>query len=97
MLTQVPNRRRFEELAQRALQTDEPGSATLLLVESVVPPGNAPHFAKSLDLDMLVFVGGRERTEQEFATLLSRAGFTLDRVVPTISTISLVEAHPGRP
>jgi hypothetical protein len=74
-----------------------PAGATLLLVESVVPPGNAPHFAKSLDLDMLVFVGGRERTEQEFATLLSGAGFTLDRVVPTISTISLVEAHPGRP
>jgi len=33
MLTQVPNRRRFEELAQRALQTDEPGSATLLLLD----------------------------------------------------------------
>ncbi len=33
MLTQVPNRRRFEELARRALQTDEAGSATLLLVD----------------------------------------------------------------
>jgi hypothetical protein len=73
-----------------------PAGATLLLMESVVPPGNRPHFAKSLDLDMLVFVGGRERTEQEFAILLARAGLTLDRVVPTISTISLVEAHPGR-
>ena len=33
MLTQVPNRRRFEELAHRALQADAPGSATLLLVD----------------------------------------------------------------
>ena len=33
MLTQVPNRRRFEELARRALQADEAGSATLLLVD----------------------------------------------------------------
>ena len=33
MLTQVPNRRRFEELARRVLQLDEPGSATLLLVD----------------------------------------------------------------
>jgi len=33
MLTQVPNRRRFEELARRALQADDPGSATLLLVD----------------------------------------------------------------
>ena len=33
MLTQVPNRRRFEELARRALQADAAGSATLLLVD----------------------------------------------------------------
>lgn len=33
MLTQVPNRRRFEELARRVLQLDEAGSATLLLVD----------------------------------------------------------------
>jgi diguanylate cyclase (GGDEF)-like protein len=33
MLTQVPNRRRFEELARRALQSDEAGSAVLLLVD----------------------------------------------------------------
>jgi diguanylate cyclase (GGDEF)-like protein len=33
MLTQVPNRRRFEELARRALHADEPGSAVLLLLD----------------------------------------------------------------
>jgi diguanylate cyclase len=33
MLTQVPNRRRFEELAHRVLQADAPGSAALLLVD----------------------------------------------------------------
>jgi diguanylate cyclase (GGDEF)-like protein len=33
MLTQVPNRRRFEELARRALQSDDAGSAALLLVD----------------------------------------------------------------
>ena len=73
-----------------------PRDATLLLLESVVPPGNTPHFAKSLDLDMMIFVGGRERTERQFETLLDRSGFRMTRVVPTISTISLIEAHPGR-
>lgn len=72
-----------------------PVGSTLLLVESVVPPGNAPHLAKSLDLDMMLFVGGRERTEQEFRTLLDRAGFRVTRVVPTASAVSLVEAAPG--
>jgi len=69
---------------------------TLLLLESVISPGNAPHFAKLLDLDMMVFVGGRERTARQFDALLDRAGFRLTRIVPTISTISLIEAVPGR-
>ncbi len=80
----------------RTVRRHMPDDATLLLMESVVPPGNVPHFAKSLDLDMLAFVGGRERTEREFDTLLDRSGFRMTRVVPTISTISLVEARPGR-
>lgn len=73
-----------------------PLGATLLLMESVVPPGNGPHFAKTLDLDMMLFVGGRERTERQFTTLLDKAGFRPTRVIPTISTISLIEAVPGR-
>ena len=72
-----------------------PEGSTLLLLESVVPPGNSPHFAKTLDLDMMIFVGGRERTEQQFDALLDRAGFRVTRVIPTISTISLIEAVVG--
>jgi hypothetical protein len=72
-----------------------PRGAILLVLESMVPPGNAPHFAKSLDMDMMLFVGGRERTEQEFATLLHRAGFRPPRVTATASTLSIIEAVPG--
>jgi O-methyltransferase domain/Dimerisation domain len=77
------------------VRRDMPVDTTLLLLESVVPPGGGPHFAKTLDLDMLLFVGGRERTEQEYAALLGRAGFALTRVVPTISPVSLLEAQPA--
>ena len=77
------------------LRRHMPADATLLLIESVVPAGNAPHLAKSLDLDMLLFVGGRGRTETEYAALLEGAGFRMTRIVPTISTISLVEARPA--
>lgn len=70
--------------------------ATLLLLEGVVPPGNMPSFEKLLDLDMMLFVGGRERTEAQFRALLDRAGFRLARIIPTISTISIIEAVPGR-
>jgi hypothetical protein len=77
------------------VRRDMPAGATLLLLESVVPPGGGAHFAKSLDLDMLLFAGGRERTEQEFAALLGRAGLEMTRIVPTISMICLVEARPA--
>lgn len=69
----------------------KPGS-TLLIVESVLPEGNQPHFGKLLDMVMLVMPGGEERTEPEYAALLAKAGFRLTRVVPTESAVSVVEA-----
>jgi hypothetical protein len=69
-------------------------SATLLLVERVVlGPNEGPDVAFS-DLNMLVGPGGQERTEAEYAALLTTAGFRLTRVVPTTSGFSVVEAEP---
>ncbi|MHB8736088.1 MAG: methyltransferase [Terriglobales bacterium] len=67
----------------------------LLLVETVIPEGPEPHFGKLLDLQMLIIAGGMERTEAEFRTLLAGAGFRLQRVVPTKSPVSVVEAVPA--
>ena len=64
----------------------------LLIVEMVLPPGDAPHPGKVLDMVMLVLIGGQERTEAEYADLLHRAGFRLSRVVATHSPVSVVEA-----
>ncbi len=64
----------------------------LLIVEMVLPPGDAAHPGKMLDMVMLVLLGGRERTESEYASLLSKAGFRLTQVVPTGSSASIVEA-----
>jgi hypothetical protein len=67
----------------------------LLIVEMVLPPGDVPHPGKVLDVVMLVVSGGRERTESEYAALLAKAGFRLNRVVPTASPVSVVEAVPA--
>lgn len=48
-----------------------------------------------LDMMMLVGPGGRERTQQEYGSLLGEAGLRLDRVVPTESAVSVVEATPA--
>jgi hypothetical protein len=70
-----------------------PAHARLLLVESVIPPGNGPFFGKWLDVNMLVMPGGRERTEPQYRTLLGEAHFRLTRVVPTVMEVSVIEAE----
>jgi hypothetical protein len=67
----------------------------VILLESVVQPGNVPDFAKLIDLEMLLFPGGRERTADEFSDLFARAGFELTRIVPTESPLSVIEARPS--
>jgi hypothetical protein len=66
--------------------------ARAVLVEAVIPPGDAPHLAKSTDLTMLAMMSGRERTAQEYETLLASAGLRLDRIVPTPTPFSFIEA-----
>ncbi len=69
-------------------------SGRLLIIEMVLPDGDVPHPGKVADMEMLVMSGGRERTEQEYGTLLGKAGFRLARVVPTETATSVVEAIP---
>lgn len=64
----------------------------LLIVEFVLPPGNVFHMGKMTDMIMLAIPGGEERTEQQYRELLAKAGFRLERVVPTNSAASVVEA-----
>jgi len=73
------------------VEAAEPG-ARVVLVEAVIPPGDAPHPAKVVDLTMLAMMGGRERTAEEYQALLDSAGFTLDRIVPSPTPFSFVEA-----
>jgi hypothetical protein len=64
----------------------------LLILESVIQPGNATSFTKFLDLAMLVMTGGHERTELEYRTLLKTAGLRLTRVIPTQIEMNVIEA-----
>lgn len=69
-----------------------PGSR-LLVVEMVIPPGDDFHPSKLSDMIMLAFTpGGCERTAEEYGELFAKAGFTLTRVVPTASPVSVIEA-----
>ncbi|MCE9672045.1 acetylserotonin O-methyltransferase [Myxococcus stipitatus] len=64
----------------------------VLVVDTVIPPGNAPHGGKVLDVMMLASLPGRERTEAEFGHLFSEAGLRLTRIVSTPAALSITEA-----
>jgi len=74
----------------RKALTGKPG-AKVILVEPVISSGNSPELGKFIDLEMMVFPGGRERTEEEFRRLFASAGLRLSRIIPTASPVCVVE------
>jgi len=78
-----------------------PESGTLLIIEFILPSlvSHAdPHLEAHLmsDLNMLAVTGGRERSEQEWRTLLEAAGFRLAGVLPVGSDVGILDAKPAQ-
>ncbi|UXA04795.1 hydroxyneurosporene methyltransferase [Mycobacterium sp. SMC-2] len=65
--------------------------ARLLLCEFVIPDHDRDFHGKWVDLEMLVVAGARERTAGEYGRLFDQAGFRLNRVVETVSPLSIIE------
>ncbi len=83
--------RRIFANCRRAMAPD----GRLLLIEWVIPDGDAFHPSKFLDLAMLFVYGGRERTEDEYAGLLAESGLRLEHIVGTGTTLNVIEAVPS--
>lgn len=73
-----------------------PADAKLLLVEYVMPErmqaSALNRDAARSDLNMMVMLGGRERTAAEYRSLLSSAGFHVSTIVPAGLNFSVIEA-----
>ena len=67
----------------------------LLLIETVVSPEIPMSYDKFLDMEMLVMITGRERTEEEFRRLLAGAGWRSTRVIPAGPVTRILEAEPA--
>jgi hypothetical protein len=76
----------------KAIRRAAPPRARLLLIEQMVPDDPGPHWSKTLDIHMLTFIGGRQRTQQGYAALLAEAGFSFKRQIDTPADISILEA-----
>lgn len=78
---------------RRAIAED----GTLLLVEAILPEcAQENPAAIAMDINMLILLDGHERTEADYRSLLTAAGFTLSRVISTSSAVvSVIEATPA--
>jgi len=79
----------------RAIRRAAPDSATVLVVEDLMPEERAAPGASTLDIIMLTVTGGRERTVDQLSNLFDAAGFGIARVIDTRSSIRIVEARPA--
>jgi hypothetical protein len=65
-------------------------NSKILMFELIISPDSI--YPKLLDLMMLVWTGGRERTREQYEQLLASAGLRLVRVIPTGTSICVLEA-----
>jgi hypothetical protein len=70
-------------------------SGRLLIIEQLIPDGQARSFAKSGDINMLVNLTGCERTEAEYRALYAAAGFALTRTIPVQGEFHAIEGIPA--
>lgn len=85
-----------DEECQQLLSTiheSAPSDGRLFIIETIVPGPGMPHYAKRLDITMMVQTGGRERTEEEYAALLEQTGWGfVETWVPEEGPLSVLEA-----
>jgi hypothetical protein len=75
-----------------------PRDGRVLIVERLIPDNGADAVPALLsDLTMLVFTGGQERTNAEYAQLLADAGLRLTKVQPVAPPYGVIEGVAGRP
>ena len=76
----------------RNIRNAMPTHGRVAIVEMVLPDDGSAHPGWVYDLMMMVTMGGRERTTGEYRELLEQAGFRIERVIPTGSALSVIEA-----
>lgn len=81
------------KVVRRAIAPD----GRLMLLETMLRPGQRSLYPLLSDLNMMLRTGGCERTEEEYRSIYRAAGFELTRTVETISPTgaTVVEGKPA--
>lgn len=66
-------------------------NASLIIAEQVIPESAQPHTNKTMDIIMMVLVGGRQRTLSNWKDLIESVGYKLQNIVPTQGVYTVME------
>lgn len=79
----------------KAIRQAAPAHAKLLLIEQLLPDDPGPDWSRILDIHMMALLGGKQRTQQQYAALLEAAGFSIERKLDLNPGLSIIEAVPA--
>jgi hypothetical protein len=72
-----------------------PEHARLFIAEHLVPGPNQPHFSKLFDIHMMCVASGRERTINEYSSLLQQSGWKYIQTLHPHNQSGLIEVIEG--
>jgi hypothetical protein len=72
-----------------------PPDGRLVIIDPILPEGDAPHPGKFMDITMLALTRGKDRTEQELRELLGQVGLRLVETVGMTAPSSIAVAKPA--
>lgn len=68
-----------------------PNHSSIIIAEQVIPANDLPHTNKTMDIIMMVLVGGRQRTSASWCELIEAAGFKFKNTFPTPGIYTIME------
>jgi predicted transcriptional regulator len=72
-------------------------NSKILIVEHIVPDPNTPHFSKLFDIHMMCATTGRERTIEEYKSILRQSGWRhIQTHYPKSNMIGVIEGTKAR-
>ncbi|MBN2000178.1 hypothetical protein JW935_21695 [candidate division KSB1 bacterium] len=66
----------------------------LLIIEQILEPENLTPVGLLFDLHMMLLSDGMERTLDQYNQLLKNSGFKIKRLIPTVTSLHMIEAIP---
>ena len=68
-----------------------PPSSKLIIAEQAILDNDQPHVNKTMDIVMMVLLGGKQRTIADWCRLIASAGFSLNATHPTPGIFTIME------